>query len=215
MDELHPINPVDFNGIHKYAACMYHLLLARSGCLDSIVLRLTNVYGPRMALDLPSQGFLGTFIKSALIRQPIEVFGNGDQLRDPTYVDDVVEAFLLAGARRNGASRVYNVGGPEVLGVGALARISARLGGGPAVVYRPFPGDRKLIDIGSYYTNWRRIEMELGWSPSIRFEEGLARTLYYYKAKLGCYLNPSEENAARRTARHGGTGLRGASAAAV
>lgn len=98
VDESHPINPVDFNGIHKYAATMYHLMLTRAGRLDAMVLRLTNVYGPRMALNVPSQGFLSTFLRKLTMGESLEIYGDGAQLRDPVYVEDVVDAFLLAGA---------------------------------------------------------------------------------------------------------------------
>ncbi|MGQ9633882.1 MAG: NAD-dependent epimerase/dehydratase family protein [Bryobacteraceae bacterium] len=98
VDENHPFRPVDFNGVHKAAAVQYHLLCAEMGQLDAVVLNLTNIYGPRMALWEPCQGFLGTFLRRMLLRQPLEVFGDGRQLRDPLYVDDAIDAFLLAGA---------------------------------------------------------------------------------------------------------------------
>ena len=98
MDEDHPIQPLDFNGIHKYAATAYHQVLTAAGRLDAVVLCLTNVYGPRMALNLPAQGFMGGFLRKAMLGKPITVFGDGRQLRDPVYVDDAVDAFLLAGA---------------------------------------------------------------------------------------------------------------------
>ena len=98
VDEAHPILPVDFNGVHKYAGTSYHLLYHAMGRLDTRVLCLTNVYGPRMALHIPGQGFLGSFLRRVLLGQHLEVFGDGRQLRDPVFVDDAVDAFLAAGA---------------------------------------------------------------------------------------------------------------------
>src|SRR5262249_39349472 len=123
VDELHPIHPVDFNGVHKYAATMYHLMLSRAGYLDGVELRLTNVYGPRMALDVPSQGFFSAFLRRLTLGQGLEIYGDGQQLRDLAHVDDVVDAFLLAGARPRLESRTYNVGGPEALSIERIARI--------------------------------------------------------------------------------------------
>src|SRR5580658_10079859 len=77
VDEDHPVQPVDFNGIHKYAATAYHQVFTSSGKLDAVALCLTNVYGPRMALNLPAQGFLGWFFRKALLGQVVEVFGDG------------------------------------------------------------------------------------------------------------------------------------------
>src|SRR5437868_2072185 len=100
INESHPVNPIDFNGIHKHAAASYHRLLTASGEIEASILRLTNIYGPRMALNIPEQGVLGHFFRRALLGDDFEVFGDGKQLRDPVYVDDIVEAFLLAGARK-------------------------------------------------------------------------------------------------------------------
>ncbi len=194
VDERHPVNPVDFNGVHKYAATQYHLMLCRMGRLDASVLRLTNVYGPRMALDVPCQGFLSTYLRKALTGQALEIFGDGHQLRDPLYVDDVVDAFLAAGAAVELPSRSYNVGGPEPL---SLARIAATLSdaaGLPAPTSRPFPEERKAIDIGSYYTDSSRAAEELGWRPSTHFSDGVTQTLTYYRECLGEYLDPENPN---------------------
>ena len=190
VDENHPIRPVDINGIHKYNAMMYHLMFARGGALESVVLQLTNVYGPRMALNAPCQGVLSTFIRRLLLGQPLEVFGDGSQLRDPLYVDDAVEAFLVAGSAPKPASTVYNVGGPAALELRQIAETARRAAGGPPLICRPFPPERKAIDIGGYYTDCRRIARELGWSPSTAFQKGVARTLEYYRKELDHYLDP-------------------------
>lgn len=204
VDERHPVQPIDFNGVHKYAATMYHLMLARSGDLDAIVLRLTNVYGPRMALNVPCQGFLSAFFRRAVQSRDIDVFGDGEQLRDPVYVDDAVEAFLIAGRVRSPLSRTYNVGGPEALRVSDIARMMVKAVGAGEVVFRPFPKDRKPIDIGSYKTDWSRISRELGWRPSTRFENGLARTLDYYRAELPHYLDSNQSEPACQMPEHEG-----------
>lgn len=188
VDELHPVNPVDFNGIHKYAATMYHLMLSRAGFLDAVVLRLTNVYGPRMALHIPTQGFLSTFLRQLTLGGALEVYGDGEQLRDLVYVDDVVDAFLLAGAEERLPSRTYNVGGPEPLPITQIARICSKAAGGVDVKFHPFPEALKKIDIGSYYTDTARIERELGWTPKVKFADGIARTLSYYERELNHYL---------------------------
>ncbi len=191
MDESHPVRPVDFNGVHKYAANMYHLMLSRSGHLDALVLRLTNVYGPRMSLSIPCQGFLSTFLRLALTGKGLEVYGDGQQLRDPVFVDDVVEAFLLAGMKQSVRERTLNVGGPEPLTLLRIAQICAAQAGGLPVGLRPFPEDRVGIDIGSYSTDSTLIGKELAWRPLTRFEDGILSTLAYYRAGLSPYLDPA------------------------
>ncbi|MBI4877373.1 MAG: NAD-dependent epimerase/dehydratase family protein [Acidobacteria bacterium] len=188
VDESHPVNPIDFNGVHKAAATTYHLLMSRSGDLDAVVLRLTNVYGPRMALNIPCQGFLSNFLRRLLLGQTVEIYGDGNQLRDPMFVDDAVEAFLRAGEAQPLPARIYNVGGPEALSLAEVASLAVAAAGAPGPVYRPFPEHQKAIDIGSYYTDWTRIQRELGWVPQMRFAEGIRRTIEYYRRELPHYL---------------------------
>ncbi|HUS08394.1 MAG TPA: NAD-dependent epimerase/dehydratase family protein [Bryobacteraceae bacterium] len=192
VDEGHPIAPVDFNGVHKYAATMYHLMMTRVGDLDAIVLRLTNVYGPRMALNVSCQGFLSTFLRRLMLGEPLEIFGDGKQLRDPVFVDDAVDAFIAAGLAARPPERSYNVGGRAPLALAEIARTASAAAGLPEPVFREFPAEREAIDIGSYYTDNRRIERDLGWKAKVDFSEGIARTLEYFRAHLDQYIHPNE-----------------------
>ena len=187
ITEAHPINPIDFNGIHKHAAASYHRLLTASGEIDASILRLTNSYGPRMALNIPEQGVLGHFFRRALLGEDIEVFGDGKQLRDPVYIDDIVEAFLLAGARTGLPTTNMNVGGRDALPLAEMARILAAEGGGK-IHFQPFPEGHKSIDIGSFSTDNSLIRETLGWEPRIAFEEGARRTLAYFREHRAHYL---------------------------
>jgi nucleoside-diphosphate-sugar epimerase len=204
IDEEHPIRPIDFNGVHKYAATMYHLLFSKLGQLDAVALRLTNIYGPRMALNVPCQGFLSTFLRRLLLGQPLEIFGDGNQLRDPVYIDDAVDAFLLAGAAAELRSRVYNVGGLEALRLAEIAELMCTAGGVGPPRYRPFPEERKAIDIGSYYTDSTRIREHLDWSAKVPFSDGIRRTLDYYRDHFDHYLNRNEPNPACKMPEHAG-----------
>ena len=188
VDEAHPIQPVDFNGVHKYAATSYHLMYQAMGQLDARVLCLTNVYGPRMALHIPGQGFLGNFLRRVLSGQPLEVFGDGRQLRDPVYVDDVVDAFLAAAAAENPPVRLWNVGGIEALSLASIARAIGNTAGAPPPTFRPFPAEQKSIDIGSYTTDSSRIRHDLGWHPRVTFHRGVALSLEFFRRELQQYL---------------------------
>jgi UDP-glucose 4-epimerase len=180
VDEKHPIEPIDFNGVHKYAASQYHLLLSRRGEISAVILRLSNVYGPGMALHLPQQGFLITYLRKALAGEPLVVYGDGLQLRDPVFVDDAVDAFLLAGTSPK-ATIPYNIGGPEQLSLHQIASEIADLAGGLPVLHRPFPEALRSIDIGSYWSDTRLAASELGWHATTRFRDGIERTLDHYK----------------------------------
>jgi UDP-glucose 4-epimerase len=191
VDEAHPIAPVDYNGVSKHAASMYHLMLTRDGLLDGAVVRLTNTYGPRLAVNVPCQGVLSVFFMRLLLGVPIEIFGDGSQTRDPVYVDDVVEALLHVARAPKLQSRVYNIGGPEALPLSEIAAVLCRTAGAPAPAYRPFPRELSRIDIGSYATDSTRIRRELNWQPKIAIEDGAARTLEFFREHLADYLDVS------------------------
>lgn len=190
VDEKHPVRPTDFNGINKYAASMYHLMWSKTGALDAVVLCLSNVYGPRMALNIPCQGFLGNYVRRLGCGRALEIFGDGEQLRDPVYIDDVVDALLRAGAASRLNARVFNLGGPEALSLREIAAAGMRAAGGQTPIsYRAFPPELKLIDIGSYSSDCMLIARELGWQPQVRFEDGIGRTLAWYASRWRHYLS--------------------------
>lgn len=187
VDEMHPIRPVDVNGINKLAGEMYHILYNNVYGIRACALRLTNTYGPGMRVKDARQTFLGIWVRLLLEGKPIKVFGDGLQLRDFNYVDDCVEALLLAGASDKANGKVYNLGSTEVVGLKTLAEMMSGLGFGGTFELVPFPPERKVIDIGDYYSNFTLIKQELGWTPKIDLHEGLKRTMAYYLAHQGKY----------------------------
>jgi UDP-glucose 4-epimerase len=191
VDEAHPIAPVDYNGVSKHAAEQYHLMLTRDGLLDAVVARLTNTYGPRLAVNVPCQGVLSVFIMRLLLGVPIEIFGDGAQLRDPIYVDDAVDAMLRIGAAKKLTARVFNVGGPRALPLGEIAATLCRRYGAPAPVHLPFPRELSRIDIGSFASDCTRIRRELKWQPATDLEQGAARTFEFFQQHRADYLDPA------------------------
>ena len=187
VDEKHPIRPVDVNGINKLAGEWYHLLYNNVYGIRSCALRLTNSYGPGMRVKDARQTFLGIWIRLLLEGKPIKVFGDGLQLRDFTYVDDCIEALLLAGASDKANGKVYNLGGSEVIGLKDLSKIMVNLGHGGSFELAPFPSERKAIDIGDYYSDFSLITKELGWVPKTDLKDGLKRTLNYYSTNFSHY----------------------------
>jgi len=187
VDEAHPIVPVDINGIHKLAGEGYHLLYNQVYGIASSCLRLTNTYGPGMRVKDARQTFLGLWLKLVLTRQPIKVFGDGLQLRDFNYVDDVVDALLLAASRKEAVGQVMNLGSDEVINLKDLAKLLVEVNGGGDWELIAFPPERKAIDIGDYYSDWSRAKALLGWQPAIALREGLAKSLEYYRAHGSSY----------------------------
>jgi len=187
VDEKHLLRPTDVNGINKMAGEWYHILYNNVYNIRTCALRLTNTYGPRMRVKDARQTFLGIWIKLLVEGKSFDVWG-GDQLRDFTYVDDIVEALLLAATKEEANGQVYNLGGCEVITLRELANLLIKVNGGGEFQVRVFPDERKRIDIGDYYADYSRIRSELGWVPQVNLEEGLTRTLDYYRCHLGNYL---------------------------
>jgi UDP-glucose 4-epimerase len=187
IKETHLLRPVDVNGINKMAGEWYHILYSNVHGIQACALRLTNTIGPRMRVKDARQTFLGIWIRLLVEGKPFEVW-EGQQLRDFTYVDDAVEAFLLAAASEEARSRVFNLGGDCVISLKDLADLLIETNGGGEYVVRSFPPDRKRIDIGDYYADFSYIRSVLGWEPKVPLREGLARTLRFYKEHLKHYL---------------------------
>jgi UDP-glucose 4-epimerase len=187
VDEKHPLRPVDVNGINKLAGEEYHLLYSEVHGIRSTVLRLTNTIGPRMRVKDARQTFVGVWIKCVVRGEPFEVWG-GEQLRDFTYVDDAVEAFLLAAARREAIGQVFNLGGVGRVDLRELAAMLVKAADGGAYRIREFPADRKKIDIGDFYSDCRLIKRTLGWKPRTRIVDALRETVAFYRTELPHYL---------------------------
>jgi UDP-glucose 4-epimerase len=187
VDEKHLLRPTDVNGINKMAGEWYHILYNNVYGIRGSALRLTNTYGPRMRVKDARQTFLGIWIKLLVERKPFEVWG-GDQLRDFTFVDDAIDALLLAAERDDANGQAYNLGGCEVVTLRQLAELLVKVNGDGSFVAKEFPADRKRIDIGDYYADDTRIRSELGWKPLTSLQEGLAISLEYYRHNLKRYL---------------------------
>ena len=187
VDEKHLLRPADVNGINKMAGEAYHILYNNVYGIRASVLRLTNTIGPRMRVKDARQTFLGIWIRLLLEDNPFQVWG-GQQLRDFTYVDDAVDAFLLCASSAAADGRIFNLGGERVISLDALAELLVEVNGGGAYNVLPYPPDRKPIDIGDYYADFELIRSTLGWAPRVSLPEALERTLAYYRLHLEKYL---------------------------
>jgi UDP-glucose 4-epimerase len=187
VDEQHPLAPVDPNGVNKAAGEAYHLVYGQVYGLRCAVLRLTNTYGPRMRVKDDRQTFLGTWLRLAVEGKELAIFGDGSQRRDFTYVDDAVDAFLLAGARPEADGEVFNVGGEPPVSLLELAELLIEVAGGGSHRLVPFPEERRSIDIGDYFADDGKIRERLGWQPAVALREGLTRSLAYYRTHAAAY----------------------------
>jgi UDP-glucose 4-epimerase len=187
VDENHLVQPTDVNGINKMAGEWYHILYCRVYGIRTTSLRITNTYGPRLLMKHNRQGFAGWFIRQVIDSERIKIFGDGSQVRDFTYVDDVVEAILLAATNEKADGDFFNLGSLEHISLLEFVKLLIELNGSGSYEIVPFPEDKKKIDIGSFYSNYSKIKNTLGWEPTIDLREGLSRTLEYYKKYKSYY----------------------------
>jgi UDP-glucose 4-epimerase len=188
VDETHLLKPTDVNGINKISGEMYHLVYHSVYGIRASSLRLTNTYGPRQLIKHPRQGFIGWFMRKVVLGEEIQLFGDGSQRRDFDYVDDVVDAFLRAGAMDAADGEVFNLGGERSLSLRELVEMMIGIAGQGSYTLVPFPAERAKIDIGDFQADATKIRKTLGWEPRVALRDGLARTIDYYRKHKDHYL---------------------------
>ncbi len=187
VTEDHPQIPADVNGINKIAGEHYHMLYHRVYGLRTTSLRLTNTYGPRHQMRHHKQGIINWFIRLAMEGKNITLFGDGTQIRDINYVDDVVEAFLLAGASEKSDGEAYNLGGEPLSLLDVINYLQTHFSSLKYAI-APFPESSLKIEIGDYVADYNKIKRALGWQPKVRFAEGLEKTIAYYQDRQNAYF---------------------------
>lgn len=187
VDERHIAQPTDVNGINKLCGELYHILYNKVYGIRAVSLRLTNTYGPRQLLKHSRQGFIGWFIRQIVEGTEIQLFGDGSQKRDFNYVDDVVDALLVAALAKQADGEIFNLGGDEPTSLKDLVELMIEVNGGGSYRLAPFPAEKKAIDIGDFYGDYGKIKAALGWQPRIRLRQGLEKTIRYYKENLSWY----------------------------
>ena len=188
VDEKHLLNPTDVNGINKISGELYHLVYHSVYGIRASSLRLTNTYGPRQLIRHNRQGFIGWFVRKAALGEEIQVFGDGTQKRDFNHVDDVVDAFLRAGATDASDGGVFNLGDAHPVSLVELVKLLIEVAGGGSFTLVPFPAERKKIDIGDFYADTSRVRTALGWEPKVPLRRGLAETVAWYREHKEHYL---------------------------
>jgi UDP-glucose 4-epimerase len=195
VTEKHLVRPTDVNGINKAAGEYYHVVYNNVFGVRGCALRLTNVYGPRQLIKHNRQGFIAWFIRLAVEGKEIQVFGDGSQIRDFVYVDDAVEAFLLAGMCEQINGDAFNVGGTEHIAHRDLVRLLIELAGAGTYRFVEWPQEKKAIDIGSFYADSTRFTDATGWRPGVSLQEGLSRTLRFYRSHFDKYVETGTASA--------------------
>jgi nucleoside-diphosphate-sugar epimerase len=175
--------PLCLHAIHKQTAEEYVRLYARLFGLRSSVARITNPFGPGQPPGRTSYGVINRLIHLAIEDRPLTLYGDGLQLRDYVFVDDVVEALLMLGNRENGDGRVYNVGSGTGTSMLDAARLIIDIAGSGSIQHVPWPPLAEQIETGDFVADISRIREEVGWTPRVALRDGIERTVAHYARK--------------------------------
>jgi UDP-glucose 4-epimerase len=187
VDETHPEFPRDIYSANKTVSEKYVLIYGSAHRLSTCVVRLANVYGPRSNIRNPDLGFVNYFVGLGLQGKPLTVFGDGRQLRNLSYVEDVTDALVLAAQSKSTGGEVLFAVSDQQYSVAEIARaIVANVGG--EVRFVDWPSERQAMEVGDAVISNAKIRAMLGWAPQCDLASGLARTAEYFRPRLDAYL---------------------------
>jgi UDP-glucose 4-epimerase len=188
VTELHPEFPLDLYSASKTAAEKFVLVYGSGHGLPVTVVRLTNVFGPRAAIKSPDFGFVNYFVGLALQDKELTVYGDGEQLRDITFVDDVVDALILASVSESALRQVLFAGASRHHTVREIAEAIVREIGG-RVTSIAWPKEREVTEVGAAVISSARAKSLLGWDARTNLHDGLMATRDYFRPRLRDYLS--------------------------
>lgn len=174
-------NPLDIYSVDKLAGEHYHKIYSTVFGLNATILRVANGYGPRAQMKQPSFGILNWFIRLAIDNGEIRIFGDGMQIRDYAYVDDIVEAFLKTGASNHLRGEVLNVGSGKGVPLIEIVKQIVKIAGKGRIVYVPWPEKNKKIDVGDFIADVGKIQKATGWEAKTDLKTGLKKTIEFYE----------------------------------
>ena len=193
VGEYHQQAPTSFYGVHKVAAESYYRIYHEQHGLATCCLRISNPYGPWQGRPDASFGIIGTFMRSAAVGGTIEVYGNGSQVRDFLYIDDLVELFLKATTTERAVGEVFNAGGPAPVSVRLAAEVVARVVGQGLVAEVPWPRGEFAVETGDYLSDLRNVRRVLGWQPRTDLAEGIELTWAAESNSVGVMVDGDRE----------------------
>ena len=181
VDEEAPTNPRGIYEVSNLTAEKIMKVYNDIHGIKTVLLRLTNIYGPRSQMMHSRFGVMNWFIRQAMDNETIRVFGDGKILRDFLYIDDCVDAIIMSAVTESIEGEILNVGvdkGISFLEVVKLIIKTAKSGMWEFAEYTP---ERKAQEPGDFYSDITKIRRLVGWEPKVSLAEGIARTTEYYK----------------------------------
>ena len=188
VSEETPSDPRGIYEISQLSAEMICRTYTRIHRIRTVPLRLTNVYGPRGQMKHSHFGVVNWFVRLALEGRPIPIFGSGKILRDFLYVDDCVEALLLAAVEPRAVGEILNVGHDRASTFLEVAELLREIVPGTRIEFTDFTPERLAQEPGDFVSDITKIRRLLGWQPRVGLREGLARTVEFYRERRADYF---------------------------
>jgi len=180
VDAKHPMLPLSIYGVHKMTGEAYCQMYFHTHGIRTVAFRIANPYGPRQQMKHSKYGIVNWFIRLAMDEETIRVFGDGQQIRDYVYVDDIAEALILSGVSEATDGEVYNLGSGVETRFIDMARMVVETVGRGKIEQVPWPDNYSSIETGDYVMDIAKVYDALGWQPKVTLAEGIERAFRYY-----------------------------------
>jgi UDP-glucose 4-epimerase len=178
--EDHPLNPLTPYAVNKTAAENLYLYYNRVFNIPVVLFRIANPYGPRCQMQHSKYAIINWFIRNAMEDKEITIFGDGSQIRDYIFVEDLADAFILASVDDNIKSEIFNIGSGTGSTFKDMVELVVKIVGKGKIKYQPWPQDYLNVETGDYITDIEKIKTKLNWLPKIDLKKGIEKTIEYY-----------------------------------
>ncbi len=176
VDEKHPTLPNSIYGLTRLMASQIAMSFNKKSKLITTIIRTSNVYGPHPKTKFQGYNVINNFIDSALQNKELTIYGDGKQIRDYIYIDDLVEAFMLC-ANKIADGQIYNLGYGQGINFSNMVKLICKISLKGKFTYRPWPKATREVETGDYISDITKIKKDLGFVPKINFQEGIKKTI--------------------------------------
>ena len=180
IDESHETNPLMPYAIHKLTGEKYHLLYWNNYSVPTIILRIANPYGPKQQMKHSGYGILNWFIKLAMANEEIKIFGEGNQIRDYIYVEDISNAMIKLAEADNHYGNIFNLGSGTGVSLREMVYKIVEVVGKGSIRSVEWPKNYSNVETGDYISNIKKLNEYINWKPEFNLERGISETSKYY-----------------------------------
>jgi nucleoside-diphosphate-sugar epimerase len=181
VNEDHPTNCTSIYGIHKLTVEKYFDFYRAAFGLHTTCVRIANPYGPRQQMKHNAYGIVNWFVRLAMAGRPLTIYGDGRQIRDYVYVDDLAQALLAVACCGESTGHVYNLGSGTGTPFREMVETIADLIPGTEVVEVPWPEGRYFVETGDYISDISQVQAATSWRPTVNLRHGIAKTIEFYQ----------------------------------